>query len=90
MSRPRVFGRPARQNGVAFVVVMMLLIVVSLLGLSAMRGTLMQERMVASLYDRNLGFQAAEAALRDAEALIALPATTGAFPAVAGCENGLC
>jgi type IV pilus assembly protein PilX len=87
---PFISSRRARQRGVALVVVMLLLIVVSLLGLSAMRGTLMQERMAASLYDRNLALQAAEAALREAEALVALPATAGAFPIVAGCVNGLC
>lgn len=77
---------PAAQRGVALVVVLILLLVITLLGLASLRGTLMEERMSAATYDRGLGFQASEAALREAEALAA---TKPAFPA-SGCNAGLC
>lgn len=77
---------PSRQRGVALAVVLILLLVMTLLGLAAMRGTLMEERMSANLFDRSLAFQATEAALREGEALAA---GKPAVP-VAGCSNGLC
>jgi type IV pilus assembly protein PilX len=72
MSRPIAFPRSvasrARQSGVALMVVLILLVLMTLLALVSLRGTLMQERMSSSQYDRSLAFQAAEAALREAEA----------------------
>ncbi|WP_019918277.1 PilX N-terminal domain-containing pilus assembly protein [Methyloversatilis discipulorum] len=66
------------QRGVTLVVALMLLIAITLLGLASMRGTGMQERMSANLYDRAIAFQAAESALREAEALLAT-GTAGPF-----------
>ncbi len=81
--------KPKRaQRGVALLMVLILLLVMTLLGLASMRGTLMEERMSANLYDRGIGFQAAEAALREAEALIAAGGLT--FPTSGNCSNGLC
>lgn len=78
-----------KQDGIALIVVLILLLVMTLLGLASLRGALLEERMSANLYDRSLSFQAAEAALREAEVLLRNPATRAAFPA-AGCTNGLC
>jgi type IV pilus assembly protein PilX len=64
--RHRSFG-VARQRGVALAVALILLVVATLLGLAATRGTLLQERMSANSYDRSLAFQRAEAALRAAQ-----------------------
>ena len=84
---------PRSQHGAALAVVLILLLLMTLLGLASLRGTLLEERMGANLLDRSLAFQSAEAALRDAEAVLAAipPATlpTRAFPA-AGCVGGLC
>ncbi|MDV2080897.1 pilus assembly PilX family protein [Marinobacter xestospongiae] len=52
-----------RQQGAALAVSLLLLIIVTLVGLAGMRGTLLQERMAGGAYDRETGFQAAEAAL---------------------------
>lgn len=77
---------PRAQRGVALAVVLILLLVMTLLALASLRGTVMEERMSANLMDRSLSFQAAEAALREGEALAAskppLPAS--------GCSNGVC
>jgi type IV pilus assembly protein PilX len=83
--------RIATQRGVSLTIVLILLLIMTLLGLASMRGALLQEQMTSGQYDRSLGFQAAEAALREAEA--ALQPTPPAFPApaaVACTADGLC
>lgn len=61
----------AAQHGVALVVALLLLVVITLVGLAAVRGTLMQQRMAANHFDRQIAFQSAEAAMRAATARIA-------------------
>jgi type IV pilus assembly protein PilX len=76
-----------RQSGAALVVVLVLLLVMTMLGLASLRGTVMEERMSASLLDRSLSFQAVEAALREGEAL----AFTKPKPPASGCNSaGVC
>jgi type IV pilus assembly protein PilX len=65
---PRAHART--QRGVALVVALILLLVATLIGLAASRGTQLQERMSANSYDRSLAFQRSEAALRAAEQAI--------------------
>jgi type IV pilus assembly protein PilX len=65
---PRSIPRNAR--GAALVIAMILIIVLALVGLVAMRGTIMQAKMSSNLYDREQAFQAAEAALRVATTLL--------------------
>jgi type IV pilus assembly protein PilX len=68
-ARSRVVGARA-QRGIALVVALILLLLITLVGLAAMRGTLMQQKMASNLYDRQIEFQSAEAAVRAATALI--------------------
>ena len=78
----------SRQRGVALMVVLILLVLMTLLALVSLRSTLLQERMSSSQYDRSLGVQATEAALREAEAVAAKnPTVPGA-----GCTaaSGVC
>lgn len=58
---------PQRTHGVALIVALLLLVVITLVGFAAVRGTLMQQRMAANQYDRQIAFQHAEAALRVAK-----------------------
>jgi type IV pilus assembly protein PilX len=58
---------PARQQGIALIMGLMFLVVLTLLGMAAMRGTILEERMAGNARDRDLAFQSAEAALRAAE-----------------------
>jgi type IV pilus assembly protein PilX len=67
--------RPTRpltphQRGMALIMGLVLLMVITLLSLAGMRGITMQERMSSNMRDRNLGLQAAESALREAEAAL--------------------
>jgi type IV pilus assembly protein PilX len=59
---------PCRQRGAALIVAMILLMIMSLLTVTSMRTGIQEERMASASYDRNLAFQAAEAALRAGEA----------------------
>jgi len=70
ISRNRNFRGARRQRGVALVVALILLVVATLIGLAASRGTALQERMSANSYDRSMAFQRSEAALRAAEEAI--------------------
>ncbi|WP_082120881.1 pilus assembly PilX family protein [Dyella japonica] len=58
------------QRGVALVVALILLLLITMVGLAAVHGTIMQQRMTANQYDREQAFQSAEAAVRAASALI--------------------
>jgi type IV pilus assembly protein PilX len=79
---------PRSQRGVALAVVLILLVVITLLALAAMRGTLLEERMSSNIRDRGLGFQAAEAALREGESIAAgNPGKVAGYP-TSGCGTG--
>lgn len=78
-----------QQRGAALIVVLVLLLIVTLLGLASLRGTLLEERMAANLYDRSLSFQTVEAALRDVEAQVSVSNALSLFPAT-GCSAGFC
>lgn len=60
----------SRQEGMALVVALLLLLVITLVGLAAMHGTILQQKMSSNLYDRQVAFQSSEAALRAVEAMI--------------------
>lgn len=57
----------ANQQGATLAIVLIFLVLVTLVGVTAMTTTTLEERMAGNLKDRNLAFQAAEAALRDAK-----------------------
>lgn len=87
-SRSLQTRRPQRQAGVALVVALILLVIMTLVGLSALRTVTLEEKMTAQTFDRSLSFQAAEAALREAETLVETTAPTPA--ALAPCVAGVC
>jgi type IV pilus assembly protein PilX len=77
-----------RQRGVSLLIVLLLLLIMTLLGLAGLRSTIMEEKMSSNQYDRSISFQAAESALREAEAIAATKPT---FPGGAACDaTGLC
>jgi type IV pilus assembly protein PilX len=59
-----------KQQGVALIVALLLLLAISTLALTAMRNAGMQEKMVANLYDRELSLQAVENTILAAERLV--------------------
>ena len=56
-----------KQNGAALIVSLVILVLMTLLGLSSIRTSALEEKMATNLRDQELAFQAAEIALRDAE-----------------------
>lgn len=77
-----------QQRGVTLVVGLIFMVALTLLGVMAMKSTLLQERMAGGSRDRSLAFQAAEAALRDGKRdILALKADgTECTPGSAGCR----
>lgn len=65
--KPQALHSPSRQRGVVLIVALIMLVIMSLLGLSGIRTIALEEKMSANAYDRSLAFQAAETALRVAE-----------------------
>jgi len=55
-----------RQGGAILIVTLLFLVILTMLGVTAMTGTTMEERMAGNTRDAQLALQAAEAALRDA------------------------
>lgn len=94
MSNPIATALP-RQRGIALVSVLLLLLVLTLLGVNMLKLSIFEERSAGNLKERQLAYQAAEAALRDAELAIAndtdgpfTPLNVGSFGST--CTNGLC
>lgn len=59
-----------QQAGAALLVALIMLLISTLIGLASIRGTTLNERMSSNMYDRSLSYQAAESALRAAEAAL--------------------
>lgn len=57
----------SRESGSVLLVSLVMLLLISLIAVGGIQGTILQERMTTNMRDRGLAFQAAEAAMRDAE-----------------------
>jgi type IV pilus assembly protein PilX len=101
MNRPHLVARPPLQTGAALITGLIFLVILTLLGITAMQTSTLEERMSGNARDRNLAFQAAEAALRDAERDIRCRTISGGTCtrtnkisglsyADANCTDGLC
>lgn len=68
---PAALPRPRQQRGVTLIVALIFLAVLALLGATAAQNSVLEERMAGNTRDRDLAFQAAEAAIEDAKLNIA-------------------
>ena len=57
----------SKQSGAALITCLALLVVLTLIGLSSMTTTTLEEKMTGTVYNKQTSFQAAEAVLRDGE-----------------------
>ena len=64
--RPSASG-PSRQRGISLFMVMIFLVILSVIGVTAIQSSTFSARIAGNEADRTLAFQAAESALRDAE-----------------------
>lgn len=71
-----------REQGAALIVSLIIMVIMTMLGLAAIRGVTQQERMAGNSQSRSISFQAAEKALRDIEQ--AIEATTPRITQTAG------
>jgi type IV pilus assembly protein PilX len=78
---------PRRNRGVALFISLVLLLVLTIIGVSAVQTTTLETRMARNEHDVLLAFQAAESALRDAEEFLETVVTTAIF--TDGGNNGL-
>ena len=77
------------QNGAVLIISLLFLIILTVIGLASVRSTTLQERMAFNTREQNLAFQAAEAAMQDAELWLDSLRGTGAPPiAQTGCTSG--
>ncbi|MGH8118782.1 MAG: pilus assembly PilX family protein [Rhodanobacteraceae bacterium] len=76
----------ATQRGAALLVALILLVVITLVGLAAIGTTILQNKAASNQYDRQIAFQGAEAALRQAQITITTTATAAA-PVPDGIED---
>ena len=78
-----------QQQGAALLVCLIILVLVTLIGLTTMKSSMLQEKMSGGNSDKALAFEAAEMTLRDAEAHIKAHLTSVSGFA-AGCAASLC
>ena len=64
---------PRAEQGVVLLVGLIILVVLSLLAIGSIRSTTLEERMTGNSQDQQIAFQIAEAALREAEAILGQP-----------------
>ena len=87
----RGFGVPftsfQAQTGVVLVISLIILLLLTIIGLTAMQTTALEEKMAGHLRDKNLAFQAAESALRAAEDSLPSILQSAYIPA---CTFGFC
>ena len=62
--------RASTQNGSVLLISLVILLILTIVGVSAMRNTTLEEKMAGNMRDKGLSFQAAEATLRAAEKYI--------------------
>lgn len=83
-TRPITHAPHARQRGIVLFVALIMLVIMSILGVSSIRGIALEERMSTNAYDQSIAFQAAESALRAGEQA-AISLAPGSEPADIPC-----
>jgi type IV pilus assembly protein PilX len=59
-----------QQNGAVLLISLIILLLITLLGTTAIQTSTLEEKMAGNLYDKNIAFQAAESALREAVTIL--------------------
>ncbi|MCX7100437.1 MAG: PilX N-terminal domain-containing pilus assembly protein, partial [Methylobacter sp.] len=61
-----LLGKAINQSGAVLIISLIMLLLLTLIGTTAMQTSTLEEKMAGNLRDRDIAFQAAESALRDA------------------------
>jgi len=86
-NNPLICSITLQQSGAVLIISLIMLLLLTLIGASSMQTTSLEEKMAGNLRDRNLAFQAAESALRDAEQDIRGIGTTPRNPPISGISD---
>lgn len=78
-----------RQSGMALIITLVFLVIISLVGLTVLNVSTLEEKMASGTRDKDLALQAAEMALLRAEKYID-QSVTGTTTFTDNCTNGLC
>jgi type IV pilus assembly protein PilX len=66
----KTYSSKHMQKGAILIVALVMLLLLTVIGISSMRGTTLQERMASNMRDQNMALQAAESSLRKAESVL--------------------
>ena len=77
------------QRGITLVIAMIFLLILTMLGVTAMQSTVMEERIAGNTRDKDMAFQSAEAGLRAGEAYLTANACTPGITFAAAPNAGL-
>lgn len=78
-THPILLNTPKRQTGAVLVVSLVMLLLLTLISTTAMQTTSLEEKMAGNMRDKDLAFQAAESALKSAEARLDSPVALPTF-----------
>ncbi len=82
---------PSSQRGAVLIVALLFLVILTVLGVTAMTAATFEEKMSGNTRDANVAFQAAEAALRDARrdinTIVIPPFTAARVPVISGASG---
>jgi len=73
-----------KHKGAVLIISLIMLIVMTLIGITAMRTSILEEKMAGNLRDRTSAFEAAESALRDGESLLSALVDVSSFNGTGG------
>lgn len=89
--RPVTIASTSRaQGGVALFISLIFLLLLTIVGISAMKSAALQEKMAGNTRYKAVSFQYAEAGLREGESLIAATNASGGFAACTACKGKGC
>ncbi len=78
-----------KQSGAVLFVSLIILLLMTIIGLASMKTTVMEEKMAGNTINRGIAFQAAESALRSAEAYLSTTALLPVFEEPTASGSGL-
>lgn len=79
-----------KQSGAVLFISLIILLIMTLLGITGMQTTILEEKMAGNYRDQTIAFQAAESTLRDAEKDIRSSRISGLTGMTSTCTSGLC
>lgn len=78
------------QRGMALLICLILLLLMTIVGLAGMQNAILQEKMAGNAKLKNESFQLAESSLRAGEVFVGLPANSAALLACVTCSGATC